>query len=76
MKMLCRIILLFFTIVLLIELVPAAVFAAEPTVMQNEGIFDPKETVELLQDLSSQYGSNGKFLAPIELPATDRKGVV
>ena len=70
MKMLCRIILIFFTIVLLVGLVQAAVFAAEPTVMQNEDIIEPKETVGLLQDLTPQYGSNGKFLAPIEPPTT------
>ena len=64
------IVLLLVTLILLIGLVPASVFAAILPAVQNEGFIEPVGTVGLLTDLTPQYGSNGKLIAPIEPPAT------
>ena len=63
-----QLVMLLLTLVLLIGLAPMVTTAAEPPVVQNEGFIEPAGTVGLLQDLTPKYGSNGKFLAPIEPP--------
>ena len=68
-----RFITVLFTLALAISMMPIAVQAVstinEPIVAQNEGFIKPAGTVGLLTDLTPKYGSNGKFIAPIEPPA-------
>ena len=67
-KMKHCIVLLLVALILLIGLVPASVFAAILPAAQNDGFIEPAGTVGLLTDLTPKYGSNGKFIAPIEQP--------